>query len=189
MRNKKLNYYLIGISGGTASGKSLFINELKERFPNDEICVISQDEYYKPIGFQKKDDEGIVNFDLPDAIDYEQMFSDLQKLSKGQVIEREEYTFEIKNQKPAIKTYNPSPIIIIEGIFVFYHTKISQLIDLKVYIDSDEEIRFRRRLDRDVKERGITKEIIIHQWQKHVTPAHMNYVLPFRIKSDLIISG
>lgn len=185
----KLTYYLIGIIGGSASGKSLLISELRHLFSKDEICVISQDDYYKPPEFQLRDNKGIINFDLPEAIDAEKMFEDLISLSEGKTIKKQEYIFEHKDKIPELKIFKPSPIIIIEGIFLFYYKKISQLLDLKVFIHSDQEIRFKRRLERDTIERGISKKMIIHQWQNHVKPAFEKYVLPFIKRSDIVINN
>lgn len=187
--NNKLCYYLIGVCGGSASGKSLFINELKAGFAKDKICVISQDDYYKCTEFQQRDNLGIINFDLPEAIDEDNVIADLFRLSKGETIEKLEYTFEHKDKIPATNFFKPSPIIIIEGLFIFFYSKLSQLIDCKIYIDCEEDIRFKRRLKRDITERGISEKMVLHQWQNHVYPAFEKYVLPNRQKADIVINN
>lgn len=184
--NKLFSFYLISVTGGSASGKSLFISALKDSF-SEKITIISQDDYYKSIEYQHKDEKGIYNFDLPEAIDHDLFLEHLTLLSTGKVIRKLEYTFNHPEKIPREKVFYPRPVIIIEGLFVEYHPVISQNIDFKVFIDADEEICFQRRRRRDIFERGIPEEIFLHQWNFHVLPAYRKFVLKFKESADLVV--
>jgi uridine kinase len=186
-QNNKLNYYLIGITGGSASGKSLFIQTLRSRFTTEELCIISQDDYYKQLELQKKDDKGVTNF--VDSIDDRQMLSDLLSLSEGVEVHRKEYLFECKDREPIIKVFKPAPVVILEGLFVFAYPEITRLADLKIFIHCKGKIRYDRRMRRDITERGIPEEKVIHQWNYHVKPAFRQYVKPARMEADLVVNN
>ena len=189
MSKLNLPYYLIGITGGSASGKSLLIQTLRKLFSDKELCIISQDDYYKSIDQQQLDEFGVHNFDLPESIDSELMYNDLLILSKGKEVIKKEYIFERKDIEPVLKIFKPAPVVIVEGLFVFAYPSISSLIELSVYVDCDEDLRFERRMRRDVMERGIPQEKVIHQWKYHVMPAHTNFVKPYKKTADIIINN
>jgi uridine kinase len=189
MKQHKFPYYLIGITGGSASGKSLLIQTIRGRFSENQLCIISQDDYYKSLDQQKADDHGIHNFDLLESIDSEQMHKDLLLLGKGEEVIKKEYIFERKDKDAGFKVFKPAPVVIVEGLFIFAFPAISRLIDLSVFIDCDSEIRFERRLKRDVKERGIPEEKVMHQWKYHVIPAHKDFVKPYRKTADIVINN
>ncbi|MFN7118428.1 MAG: uridine kinase, partial [Saprospiraceae bacterium] len=123
---------IIGITGGSGSGKTTFIKELRNRFSDEEVCVLSQDDYYRPSHEQKVDDRGIFNFDLPKSIDKHAFAHDLERLIQGEIVLREEYLFEREGVTPEILVYKPAPIIIVEGIFVLHFKKIRRMLDLKI---------------------------------------------------------
>lgn len=179
--------YLVGISGGSASGKTTFINKLSEIFHTSEICVISQDHYYRPLSELNTDDNGEVNFDLPEAIDFGRILKDIKKLQQGKTVELVEYTFNNPDKFPKKLTWNPTPIIIIEGLFIFHHKPLSDKFALKLFIEADEEVKLNRRLTRDFEERAMTREQIRYQWYNHVKPAYDKYLLPYRENVDMII--
>lgn len=189
MSEQNLPYYLIGITGGSASGKSQLIQLLKDRFSENELCVVSQDDYYKTIDQQKTDELGVHNFDMLESIDSELMHKDLFALAEGKEVVKKEYIFELKNKEPAFKTYKPAPVVIVEGLFIFAFPAISDLIDLSVFVDCDADLRFERRLKRDVMERGIPEEKVFHQWKHHVIPAHKYHVKPYRKTADIVINN
>lgn len=189
MSEHNLPYYLIGITGGSASGKSLLIKNLRELFSDSELCIISQDDYYKTIDQQQTDEQGVHNFDMLESIDTDLMYQDLLTLSKGKEVLKKEYIFERKDKEPLIKTFKPTPVVILEGLFIFAIPTISNLIELSVFIDCDADIRFERRLKRDVMERGIPEEKVLHQWKHHVIPAHKNFVKPYRKTADIVINN
>jgi uridine kinase len=179
--------YIIGITGGSASGKTLFIKTLMKHFNDGEVCLISQDEYYKKIEFQPLDEKGIANFDTPFSIDNEQLAKDLQDLKNNKVVHKEEYTFNNPALTPRIITYQPAPVIIIEGVFVFYHPDIANQLDLKIFLDAKEFVKLKRRITRDQSERGYSIEDVLYRYEYHVSPTYEKYIEPFRHEADLVI--
>ena len=121
---KNSNSFIIGISGGSGSGKTSFIRDIKEHFSDSEICFLSQDDYYKPRDLQHEDENGIKNFDLPESIEMDEFYFDLVKLTNGMDVEREEYMFNNAEKTPEVIHLKPAPIIIVEGLFVFYDPKL-----------------------------------------------------------------
>lgn len=186
-KSSKHHPYLIGITGGSASGKSYLIKALRELVSEKVLAIISQDDYYKSIELQKKDSSGMYNFDLPEAIDHEYFHRDLIKLCKGETVQKTEYTFNHPEKVPALRIFNPAPVIIAEGLFLFCYLPTFKMFDLTIFIDCDEKTCFQRRMERDRQERGIPAETIIYQWENHVKPAFDNYVLKFKDQANLVI--
>ena len=158
-------------------------------FTADELCIISQDDYYRPLEEQKTDGFGVHNFDLPESINSEQMYQDLLQLAVGKEVIKKEYIFERKDAEPRMKVFKPAPVVIVEGIFVFAYPFITDLIELSVYVDCSADLRYERRMRRDVVDRGIPEEKVIHQWNHHVMPAHQTYVKPLKKTADIIINN
>ncbi|HAA10854.1 MAG TPA: uridine kinase [Cytophagales bacterium] len=179
--------FTIGISGGSASGKTTFLNALMARLNSDLVCLVSQDNYYRPRHLQPTDDSGVQNFDTPNSIDFEQYANDLRTLQSGKTVERSEYTFNNPNIEPRLLQLNPAPIIIVEGIFVFYLPQISKLLDFKVFIDAQEHIKLSRRIKRDREERGYDLEDVLYRYERHVAPSYQRYIEPFKFEADVII--
>jgi uridine kinase len=179
--------YLVGIAGGSASGKTHLLNSLLSHYTSDQVCLLSQDDYYKPIQFQYIDENGEINYDLPEGIDREQLLQDVQILQSGKSFEKMEYTFNNPNATPKLLTINSAPIIIIEGLFILYFKELANLFDLKVFIDADDEIKLQRRLKRDQEERGYSEQTILYQWHNHVIPAYQKYLLPYKEMCDVVI--
>jgi len=179
--------YLVGISGGSASGKTTFINKLKEIFEDKELAVLSMDHYYKPLLHQKLDHEGKPNFDLLESIDLIQFLDDLASLKSGKKVLMQEYTFNNPDKIPLEIKIVPASIIVVEGLFVLQEKQIAEQLDLKLFLDVDEEIRWQRRVERDSTERGLNFEEISYQWHNHVKPAYDKYLLPHKGMVDIII--
>ena len=179
--------FTIGISGGSASGKTTFLNSLMARLPSDKVCLVSQDNYYRPRHLQPTDDSGVQNFDTPNSIDFEQYAKDLRTLQSGNTVERSEYTFNNPNIEPKLLQLKPAPIIIVEGIFVFYLPQISELLDFKVFIDAQEHIKLSRRIKRDREERGYDLEDVLYRYERHVAPSYNRYIEPFKHDADVVI--
>ncbi len=179
--------YIVGITGGSASGKTLFLKSLLGAFSQDEICLISQDNYYKPREQQPVDENGISNFDTPQSIDFHQYALDIASLGRGEPVQKEEYTFNNASVQARTLVFNPSPIIVVEGIFVFYFPEISKLLDLKVFIDAQEHIKLKRRIIRDKEERGYDLEDVLYRYEKHVAPTYAKYIKPFKQDADIIV--
>ncbi len=181
--------FLVGISGGSASGKTLFLNSLREKFSKAELCIVSQDNYYKMAYEHTRDENGHINFDLPDCIELDDFSRDIEALHKGETIYRHEYRFQHEDQKGPLLTFKPAPIIVCEGLFIFYHNQLFDQFDLKLFINADEEIALERRIKRDVSERNIDEEFVLYQWKNHVVPSYQKYLLPFMSQADLIINN
>ena len=179
--------FVLGVTGGSASGKTHFLRQLLSYFPPGEVCLMSQDHYYKTIDQVPLDANGINNFDNPVAIDALQYKEDIVAVRSGQVVEKLEYTFNNPLIQPAVLTFTPSPIILLEGLFTFYFPEVLALIDLKVFIDAEEAVKLRRRIIRDNVERGYDLNDVLYRYEHHVAPTYYHYVQPFRSEADLVI--
>lgn len=187
MKHSKV--FMIGIAGGSGSGKTSFLRELMNHFPASDICLVSQDNYYLPKELQQCDEQGIHNFDLPTSIDREHFYRDMMLLIEGKSIELEEYNFNNPDLPPKKVIVNPAPVIIMEGLFVFYYEEIRNQLDMKVYIDVHHEERLQRRIRRDKIERGYPEHEVVYQWHNHVRPAEEKYLIPFIDSCDLIVDN
>jgi len=179
--------FVAGITGCSGSGKTYFLKKLLEYFSKDEICLISQDNYYIPRDQQPVDQNGIKNFDSPDSIDIEGYIQDINRLIAGETIKKQEYTYNNPAKKPGTITLNPTPIILAEGIFVFSFEKISRLFDLKIFIEAKDHVRLTRRIIRDKEERGYDLDDVLYRYRNHAIPSYKKYIKPFRAVSDIII--
>lgn len=179
--------FTIGITGGSGSGKTYFINTLANRFSHDEICLISQDHYYKARDLQTTDDQGVKNFDLPSAIERERFHQDILKLKSGQTLQVKEYTFNNPLAKPTTIEFKPAPILIIEGLFVQYFEEIASELDLKIFIEAKDYIKLSRRIKRDNDERGYDIHDVLYRYQHHVMPIYETLIKPLKHHCDLII--
>ena len=181
--------YIIGVTGGSGSGKTTFINKVRDFFKPTELCIISQDDYYKPREMQRSDAKGVRNFDMPSSIDSKAFADDLIRLISGDIVQRQEYTFNNEKAEPAMLTFHPAPIIIVEGIFVFHYQEIMKLLDLKIYLDAKENLKVIRRIKRDQIERNYPIEDVLYRYEKHVMPTFEKYILPYRDNADIIINN
>jgi uridine kinase len=180
---------LIGITGGSGSGKTTFINALRKEFRSSELCIVSQDDYYRPRDEQKIDEKGIKNFDIPYSIELDDFHNDIIKLLNGEVVRRKEYVFNNENASPKDLVFHPAPIILIEGLFVFSEEKIRKLINLKLFIDAHENLKVIRRIRRDREERNYPLDDVLYRYEKHVLPSYQKYIEPFRNIADVIINN
>ena len=181
--------FIIGITGGSGSGKTTFIQKLKAQFTPEEVCVLSQDDYYLPREEQLTDPKGIKNFDLPQSIDSASFLKEIKALIAGNVVEREEYTFNNDLVKPKMMVFQPAPIIIVEGIFVFHFKEIFQLFDLKIFLDAKENLKVIRRIKRDRVERNYPLDDVLYRYENHVLPTFEKYILPYKPEADIIINN
>lgn len=181
--------FLVGITGGSGSGKTSFINRIREALPPESLCVISQDDYYRPIEEQKKDKNGIVNFDRPKSIDKKAFGRDVQRLIDGEVVNRPEYTFNNRDAEPKILTFRPAPIIIVEGLFVFYYKNVNAKLDLRVFLQAKENLKVIRRIKRDRVERNYPLEDVLYRYENHVLPTFEKYIKPFVDEADIVINN
>ncbi|MBT3737592.1 MAG: uridine kinase [Candidatus Marinimicrobia bacterium] len=179
---------LIGIAGGTGSGKTSIANYLLKKFGSEQLIVIEQDSYYKNNSALSIDERNQQNFDHPDAIDIELFNKQLVSLLGGKSVEIPIYDFSIHNRRNQRQFVKPCRIIVIEGILTLYFDSLRKLMNIKVFVDTPDNIRFTRRLSRDVKERGRTIKSVTNQYEKTVKPMYDQFVKPSRDLADIIIT-
>ena len=180
---------LIGIAGGSGSGKTTLTSELLNKYGKDKIAVIEQDSYYKDLSHLSLEERRTYNYDHPKAIDISLFQFQLSTLLKGRNINIPIYDFSNHVRLKNTKMIVPLPVIIVEGILVLYFQELLQLMVIKIYIDTPEDIRFKRRFDRDIKERGRTAESIRKQYISTVRPMHEEFVEPSKNSADIILLG
>lgn len=178
--------WIIGITGLSGSGKTYFIDRIKEKLL-EKVAVISFDDYYKPLHEQAKDDNGITNFDLPGALYHQQFFEDLLKLAEDKPVLLKKYNFENFDAPDRVDIIEPAPVIIAEGLFVFDFPEIDNLLSSRIFIEANMQLSLERRLERDLRERGIPMERSLYQWHNHVMPAWDKHILPHKDRCDLQI--
>lgn len=181
--------FIIGISGGSGSGKTTFVKDLAKSFSSDQVCLLSQDNYYKPREEQVVDQTGEKNFDLPESFKEEEYHKDVLKLINGEDVVLKEYVYNNPLAEPKFITYNAAPIIIIEGIFVFHFKDVSDLMDFKIFIDADEHIKLIRRIQRDQIERNYPLEDVLYRYQHHVFPSYQRFILPYKPQCDIVVNN
>jgi uridine kinase len=179
--------FTIGITGGSGSGKTYFLKGIASQFTADEICVLSQDNYYKPIKDQHRDENGIENFDLPGAIDRRAFHDDVHKLKSGLHVSRTEYTFNNPKTAPNILEFKAAPLLVVEGLFVQYFEEIEKELDLKIFIEAKPHVKIARRIKRDQVERGYDINDVLYRYEFHVMPVYENLIEPLKHSSDLVI--
>jgi uridine kinase len=179
--------YTIGITGGSGSGKTFFIKELSSHFRPEEICLISQDHYYKPLEAQFTDEKGVQNFDLPTSIDKDALAGDILMLKSGRSIVKKEYTFNNPKATPIELEFKPAPILIVEGLFVQYFPEIVKELDLRIFIEARDYVKLTRRIRRDNEERGYDLNDVLYRYENHVMPIYDSLIEPLKHQADLII--
>ncbi len=179
------NPTIIGISGGSGSGKTTIVTKISEVV--QDFVFIAQDSYYKSAQHMSNANITAFNFDHPDAFDNELIITHLQALKQNNAIEKPQYDFVNHCRKTETVAVEPKPLIIFEGIIIFFDPEIRELLDLKIYVDTPDDIRFIRRLKRDIVERGRTLDSVITQYYEYVRPGHYQFVEPTKAYADLII--
>ena len=179
----------IGITGGTGSGKTTILNQIKEKFNEEDIGFISQDSYYNDNGDLSFEEKNKINFDNPDAVDFELMINHLIDLKNGVNINQPIYSFFDHNRTEKTKTIESKKIMIVEGILILNNKKLRDLIDIKVFIESSVDLRFKRRLNRDISERGRSEEEVIELFNNRLNEMHKLYVEPMKKFCDIIITN
>lgn len=177
---------IIGIAGGTGSGKSTFTNRLKAHF-GDSVTVIYHDDYYKAhddIPFEKRQ---YINYDHPDSLETDLLVEHLKALRAGKSIECPVYDFTRHTRSSKTKVIEPSHVIIVEGILIFQSIELCELMDIKIYVDTDADVRILRRIVRDVRDRGRSLDSVVNQYLSTVKPMHEQFVEPSKRKADIII--
>ena len=185
--SKKQHPIIIGIAGGSGSGKTTIAHELYDQFKTDRIRIITEDSYYKNHPEMSMAERNKINFDHPDAFDTELLISHLQDLLNGKAIEMPIYDFTTHLRSPETVHVEPADIIILEGILVLATEELREFMDIKLFVDSDDDIRFIRRLQRDTQERGRSIDWIISQYLATVKPSYNQFVEPSKKYADIII--
>jgi uridine kinase len=179
---------IVGITGGSGVGKTTLINKLYKEF-NGKITTLSLDNYYKTKDEQAVDENGVTNFDLPTALNTEQLEIDLDILMKNEVVKQKVYTFNNPDSDNDYINIEPNEILIVEGLFVMHYPFVKSKLDYSVYLSVDREKQLARRLKRDMSERNYTEESIMYQWHNHVIPSYDQFVKPYKTESDLVITN
>src|SRR5258705_1619071 len=177
----------IGITGGSGSGKTFFLQGLSKRFGANEMCLISQDNYYKPRDQQPVDENGVKNFDLPGAIDRRAFLNDVLMLKAGQDVIKREYTFNNPSAEAKHLEFKATPLLVVEGLFVQYFEEIAKELDLKIFIEAKDHVKLGRRIKRDQVERGYDVDDVLYLYQYHVMPIYESLIEPLKHYADLVI--
>jgi len=177
----------IAVAGGTGSGKTTVSNAILERVGSHNIAYVPHDVYYKEFAHLTEEDRRKVNFDHPDSLDTALMIEHIKALQNWQAVEIPIYDFAHDQRKLETQHVEPQPIILVEGILIFAETQLRELFDIKIFVDTDADLRFIRRLRRDIAERGRTAESVIDQYLGTVRPMHMQFVEPSKRHADVII--
>lgn len=178
---------VIGIAGGTGSGKSTVARAIVESIPESNVAVIEQDCYYKDQSQLPPEERVNVNYDHPLAFDTDLLIEHIKMLINGRAIEKPQYDFTVHNRKKEFLKVEPKDIIILEGILVLDIPKLRELMDIKIFVDTDADVRIIRRIERDIKERGRSLESVINQYLNIVKPAHNEFCEPTKRYADIII--
>jgi uridine kinase len=181
--------FIIGITGGSGSGKTTFLHKLRSYFSEEDVCVLSSDNYYRPTDQQELDAMGIPNYDLPGSIYKDEFEEDIKRLREGETVIRKEYTFNNPDRVAENLVFKPAKILILEGIFVFHFPEIAHLIDLKVFLYTNESTALSRRIRRDRIERNYPLEDVLYRYEKHVLPTYRKYIEPIKEDADIIINN
>ena len=178
---------IIGIAGGTGSGKTTVVNQIINELPADEVCVISQDSYYKTTDNLTYEERTKINFDHPRAIDFDLLIEHIANLKAGNIIEQPIYSFVAHNRiKDTVKTH-PRKVVIVEGILIFNSEKLRSLFDIKIFVHADADERLIRRVRRDITERGRDIEEVLNRYQDTLKPMHEQFIEPTKNFADIII--
>ena len=176
----------IGIAGGTGSGKTTITRRLQQRF-SDSVSVVYHDNYYKAHDDMSYEERSKLNYDCPDAFDTELLLRDLRALRRGEAIRCPVYDYTIHNRSDKTVLVRPAPVIIVEGILIFQDPRLCELLDIKIFVDTDADVRILRRIVRDVRDRGRSLESVVDQYLNTVKPMHEMYVEPSKRNPDIIV--
>ena len=177
---------VIGIAGGTGSGKTTITRKLMQRFGND-VSVIYHDNYYKAHHNMPYEERAKLNYDQPDAFDTDQLIEAVRALKKGRSVICPVYDYSIHDRSEKTITVKPAKVILVEGILIFENKELCELMDIKVFVDADADVRILRRIVRDVRDRGRSLESVVNQYLSTVKPMHEKYVEPSKRNADIIV--
>ena len=179
--------YIIGIAGGTGSGKTTVVRKIVEALPCDKIALIPQDSYYNDTTHLTMEERRKINFDHPDAFDWKLLHKQIGMLKRGEAIEQPTYSYVLSNRLPETVHVEPKPVIIIEGIMTLVDRKLRNMMDLKIFVDTDSDERLIRNILRDVVERGRTVDMVLNRYLEVLKPMHEQFIEPTKKYADIII--
>lgn len=182
-----MNTILIGIAGGTGSGKTTLANKLVDSFGNGEVSILRHDNYYKRHDEMCYEERSMLNYDHPDAFDTELLCAHIRELKVGNAVPMPVYDYSVHNRSDETIAVQPAPVIVLEGILIFAEPALCELMDIKVFVDTDADVRILRRIIRDVKNRGRSLDSVISQYLTTVKPMHEQFVEPSKRRADIII--
>lgn len=177
----------LGVCGGTGSGKTTVAQRILERVGVHLVAYLPHDAYYKPMGHLPREERAKLNFDHPDSLDNDLLIQHLIELKASRPVEIPVYDFKIHSRRPETLHVEPQPVILVEGILIFADKRLRDLMDVKIYVDADADIRLLRRLERDIGERGRSIQSVINQYMATVRPMHLEFVEPSKRYADVII--
>lgn len=181
------NPVLIGVAGGSGSGKTTVATELYRQFQNESVILIEQDSYYKDQSHLSMDERVRTNYDHPFAFDNDLLMYHLQELMNRRAIQKPSYDFKLHNRKPETTLVQPQDVIILEGMLILEDPRIRDFMDIKVFVDTDADVRIVRRIQRDIEERGRTLDSVVTQYLTVVRPMHLQFIEPTKRYADVII--
>ena len=179
--------FVIGIAGGTGSGKTTVANAIVKRVGAERIAILSHDSYYRDLVDLPKDILDRQNFDHPDSLESELLVRHLKALKQGMVVEAPIYDFRVHRRAGETRRVEPRKVVLVDGILIYAEPELRKLFDVKIYVDTDPDIRLIRRLKRDIEERGRSVESVVKQYESTVRPMHMEFVEPSKRYADLIV--
>ena len=178
---------VIGIAGGTGSGKTTVVHQIMNELPETEVGIIAQDSYYKQTDNLGYDERKLINFDHPRAIDFELLVAHLKELKAGNIINQPVYSFVTHNRTDDTITTHPRKVMIVEGILILTNPELRDLFDIKIFVHADSDERLIRRLKRDIAERGRDMEEVLNRYQSTLKPMHQQFIEPTKAFADIII--
>ena len=178
---------IIGIAGGTGSGKTTVVNQIVKQLPTDEVCVISQDSYYKATDNLSYEERTKINFDHPRAIDFQLLIKHLKDLKKGKTVNQPVYSFVTHNRTKDIFKTHPRKVVIVEGILIFNSEELRDLFDIKIFVHAETDERLIRRVRRDITDRGRDIDEVLNRYQNTLKPMHQQFIEPTKNFADIII--
>lgn len=178
---------VIGVAGGSGSGKTTISSSIVEQIGKDHVALVEHDSYYRDYGSLSFEERAKVNFDHPDSLETDLLIEHLRALVAGRSIEKPLYDFTTHSRLPETVTVEPKPTIVVDGILVLVERELRELMDLKIYVDTDADLRILRRLQRDIEERNRSLDSVINQYLSTVRPMHLQFVEPSKRYADIII--
>jgi len=186
-QGKKPGSIVIGVAGGTGSGKTTVAQEILQRVGPDRIAYVQHDSYYRDRSHLPLEERARINYDHPDSLESELLVQHLKQLKEGHPVEVPMYDFALHTRRPETRRVDPRRVILVEGILIFADRSLRDMMDVKIYVDTDPDLRFIRRLQRDLTERGRTMGLVIEQYLSTVRPMHLEFVEPSKRYVDIII--